>query len=82
LQYKIKKIMADDKNLNDLAFKNEAAKTILALKNENLRLKDNYGRRGNMSSNDSEVGKIQGLQGLKPRLGKQFTKGTLEDLMD
>jgi len=74
--------MDDNKNINDMAFKNDAIKTIMALKNENLRLKDNYGRRGNMSSNDSEVGKIQGLQGLKGRLGKQFSKGTLEDLID
>jgi hypothetical protein len=64
--------MADDKNMNDIAFRNDAIKTIMALHADNLRLKDNYGRRGNMANPDSEVGKIKGLQGLNGRLGKQI----------
>lgn len=74
--------MADKQNLSDIAFRNDAIRTIEGLKNDNLRLKENYGRRGNMSDTGSEVGKIKGLKGLKGKLGGQFSTGTIEDLMD
>lgn len=73
-------IMEDKQKVSDMAFRNDAANTILALKNENMKLKEQYGRA--RSTVSKTPGKIKGLQGLNTGLGKQFSKGTIQDLLE
>ena len=72
---KDKKKASLGEDLNNIAFRNEAIRTINALHNDNLRLKSQLGR-NKRSSQESSAPKIRGLQGLSGDLGGQFIKKT------
>lgn len=60
------------------AFRNNAARLIKSLGEENQRLKAVMYGRGHRSKGNrpiSSVSNIQGLEGLRPRLGQQFQGG-------
>lgn len=71
--------MADPKKktlketLDEIPFKNKDIQVIAALKSENMKLKDQLGRKSK-SSSESSTPVIRGLQTLKGDLGGQFLK--------
>jgi hypothetical protein len=61
--------------LDEVAAKNSQIKMIEDLQNENIRLKDQMGKRRKSSREPSAAGRIQGLQTIKNTLGRQFMRG-------
>ena len=60
--------------LDAVGAKNDQIQMIADLQSENIRLKDQMGKRKKSSREPSAAGRIQGLQTIKNTLGRQFMR--------
>jgi hypothetical protein len=72
--------MEDTQDKSKIGMKNESIDLLTSLMAGKSSLKQNYGRK--MSTTNTQSTNIKGLAKLNTGLGKQFSKGTLADLLE